>query len=633
MSEETKVRLWIWGGFMSVLVLLAIVGAVSYVSFEGTVEKFAESGRVGQSTVQVLLADRNMASVRMASRRYLETGAERLLKAYQERKEAAIKGFHEAQALIKSTDQLQSIQRVLELLNTFDAKFDQSVALYKKKVALLKETNELGAKSRIALDEFARANRAETAVMQPLQTLMRSRLEMAEVATEYNEETARHSIELAKSYIAELKVMSAAQPPERQTKLAEIASLAEGFDSGLGKTMAVLQEMNKLTEQVMDTIGREIYNTSLGVRELQVKRQSALEEEAGSFVLHAKITIGTLTLIAIGVAILCAILISTIVSRPIAVMAVAARVAEEIGELIGLAAHDGDFRNRAVTAGRTGFVATISEAVNRLFDSMCSAFTVISRDANIVALAASDCSSAVIEVNAGAAEQARSLEQVREAIRTSAEAITRVSGNAKTASAAAEQATSLVNRGQATILGMTTLMETMARNGREIALATQALGQIATKTDILATNAAIEAAGLGGDQGRRFAVIGQQIGNLSELSSSFSAKIAQLVETANRDLQAGLQAASGTRQVIEDIHRQVVETDGLIHQIADSMMAQQSAILEIDATANSLAEIGEHTVESVEQISRRLEQLRELSDATKLAVAQFKIERAAPTGG
>ena len=43
MSEESKVRLWIWGGFLSVLVLLAVVGAVSYLSFQGTVGKFTES--------------------------------------------------------------------------------------------------------------------------------------------------------------------------------------------------------------------------------------------------------------------------------------------------------------------------------------------------------------------------------------------------------------------------------------------------------------------------------------------------------------------------------------------------------------------------------------------------------------
>ncbi len=215
---------------------------------------------------------------------------------------------------------------------------------------------------------------------------------------------------------------------------------------------------------------------------------------------------------------------------------------------------------------------------------------------------------------------------MREAIRMSAEAITKVSGNAKAASNAAEQATALVNRGQITIAELAELMETIARNGREIAQVTVALGQIATKTDVLATTAAVEAARLG-DQGRGFAVIGQQIGALAEHAGGFATKISQLVETANRDLQAGLVAAGSARQVVDDIHRQVVDTDSMIRQIAEAMMSQQSAIVEIDATANSLAEIGEHNVQAGEQISMRLVQLRQLSDATKDAIGKFKIEK------
>ena len=67
----------------------------------------------------------------------------------------------------------------------------------------------------------------------------------------------------------------------------------------------------------------------------------------------------------------------------------------------------------------------------------------------------------------------------------------------------------------------------------------------------------------------------------------------------------------------------------MIRQIAEAMMSQQSAIIEIDATANSLAEIGEHNVQAGEQISQRLVQLRELSDATKDAIAKFKIDKRA----
>lgn len=626
MSEESKVRLWIWGGFLSVLVLLAIVGVVSYFSFESTVDKFAESERVGQSTVQVLLADRNVASLRSYASKYLTTGEEPLLKNYQDRRDTAVKALAESLTLTKGAELRQGIQRVSELVTSFDSRFDQAVKLREKKLQVVKDTDATGHKVRDLLDEFGKAAHAEAAAGAATETLMRSRLDLARIAGLYREDKAKEGVELGAQLAREVRELAGGQPPERKAKLAEIAVLSDSYAAGMVATVEAILELNKLTDEVMEAIGKETSATTLALRTAQAKRQSEIQGEVGSFVLHAKITIGTLTLIAIGIGIFCAVLISAMVLRPIAAMATAARVAEEIGELIKLAAHDGDFRNRTPTEGRTGFVATISVAVNRLFDSVCTAFAGISKDAANVALAASDASGAVVEVNAGAAEQARSLEQVREAIRQSAEAITKVSGNAKAASVSAEQATLFVNRGQITIAQLAELMETIARNGREIAQVTHALGQIATKTDVLATTAAVEAARLG-DQGRGFAVIGQQIGALAEHAGSSAAKIGELVATANRDLAAGLTAAGSAREVVDDIHRQVVATDGMIREIAEAMMSQQSAIIEIDATANSLAQIGEHNVEAGEQISRRLVYLRQLSDATKEAIAKFKIDR------
>ncbi|MEI8394498.1 MAG: methyl-accepting chemotaxis protein [Rhodospirillaceae bacterium] len=626
MSEESKVRLWIWGGFLSVLLLLVVVGARSYFSFEGTVDKFDESGRVGHSTVEVLLADRNVASLRSYAQRYLASGDEALLKNYHDRKDSADKALHEALNLTKGADRRQGIQRVTELVTSFDARFAQAVELRKKKIARIKEADDFGHKCRDAVDEFAKTYRAEALFMEPVETLMRSRLDLARIAGVYTEAKAKEGQELAALFAKEIRDLAAGQPPDRRARITEIFTLADSYSAGFAAAVEATIEVDTMVDQVMEAIGKEISTTTANLRSLQVKRQEVLESEAGSYVLNAKITIGILTLFAGGIAIFCAVLISAMVSRPISAMAIAARVAEEIGELIKLAAHDGDFRNRTPTEGRTGFVATISVAVNRLFDSVCDAFAGISRDAAKVALAASDASGAVVEVNAGAAEQARSLEQVREAIRLSAEAITKVSGNAKSAAAAAEQATGLVNRGQITIAGLAELMETMAKNGREVAGVTRALGQIATKTDILATTAAVEAARMG-EQGRGFAVIGQQVGALALDAGMFATKIGELVETANRDLQAGLAAAGNARQVVDDIQRQVGETDSMIRAIAEAMLAQQSAILEIDATANSLAEIGEHNVEAGEQISRRLVELRELSEATKNAIGQFKISR------
>ena len=628
MSEESKVRLWIWGGFLSVLVLLAVVGAVSYFSFEGTVDKFAESGRVGQSTVQVLLGDRNVASLRSYAKQYLANGDEALLTTYHSRKDSALKALKEALNLTKGADRRQGIQRLTELVVSFDGRFEQSVVLYKKKASQVKEADDIGHRNRDKLDEFAKAYRAEAVALEPVETLMRARLDLARVTADYTEGRAKSTTDLSVAYAKQVKELMADQPAERRARLAEIATLADGFVTIVAGALDSGRELDRLDDS-MDVIGKEISSTTLALRDLQIKRQAVLEEEAGGYVLHAKITIGTLTMIAIGVGIFCAILISTMVSRPIAAMATAARVAEEIGELIKLAAHDGDFRNRTPTEGRTGFVATISVAVNRLFDSVCDAFAGISRDANTVALAAGDASGAVVEVNAGAAQQAASLEQVREAIRMSAEAITKVSVSATAASEVADQANGLSNRGQITVAEMADLMDSSFRTNRELLKLAQTLGHTASKVDYLAATVVGEAFKLG-EPGRDFAGLCQQVCSLTKETHDSAGKICELLETSNRDLQAGSAAAGTARTLITDIRQRVADTDTMIRSIAETMLAQQSAITEIDATTNSLAEIGEHNVEAGEQISRRLVELRDISNATKAAIAAFKIETPAP---
>ena len=628
MSEESKVRLWIWGGFASVLLLLAVVSIVSYLSFEGSVVRFSESARVVGNTVRVLSADRDVAAFRRYVANYLDSGDTALLGRAHELVAEANKELADALESTKSAERRQLLQRLQELLESFSVRFDQAIKLRDKKQELVKETDSIGQRNRIALTEYAKAFHSEGIISdtaETVETLMRSRLGLARIADTFDADRAKATQDFAATYLQEIRKLAASQPPDRRARLVEIVALADSYGATLANAVETMAELKKLTDEVMEAIGKELSSTAKTLRGLQTKRQAELNEDVGDYILQAKATIGLLTAIAIVLGILCALLISRTVSRPIAEMATAARVAGEIGELIKLAAHDGDFRNRTPTQGRTGFVGTISVAVNHLFDSVCVAFASIGRNATNVAVAASDASGAVVEVNAGAAEQARSLEQIREAIRMSAEGVTKVSDNAKTASASADAATRLVNRGQITIAELAELMETIARNGREVARVTQSLGQIATKTDILATTTAVEAARLG-EHGRSFAVIGQQVGTLAEHATAFANQISELVEVSNRDLQAGLIAAEKARAVVDDIQRQVADTDTMIRTIAEAMLAQQSAILEIDATADGLAQIGEHNVQAGEQISRRLVELRALSEATRDAIARFKIE-------
>ncbi len=629
MSEETKVRLWIWGGFMSVLLVLATVGITSYTSFVSTLDRYDDSEKTNKATVDVLLAFRDLTSLRRYAAVHLDTGDEHALKRVGELKQEFAKEIGEALTLTQSADRRQGLERLRDLGASFGVRFDQSVELRVQKLALLAETDAIGHKGRSVLDEFSRAYHADAAIALPMETLMRARLDLARFAAHSTDALSKSTQDLANAYAQQIKEMVAAQPDDRKAKLAELVTLSETFGTDFTKASAIAIEMRKLTDEVMEAIGKEISSLGLSILKSQDAYQAGISSELKAYISSDKIKIGILTMIAVVISIFCAILVSRMVSRPISEMATAARAAEEIGELIKMAAQDGDFRNRTATEGRTGFVATISTAVNRLFDSVCAAFESIGHDAGKVALAASDASGAVVEVNAGAAEQARSLEQVREAIRMSAEAITKVSGSATAASAVSDQASGLANRGQITIEEMATLMEASFRTNRDLLKISQTLGHTVTKVDYLATTVAGEAFKLG-DHGREFAGICQQVCALTKDTHDFTAQICELVEATNRDLQAGSLAAGNARQLINDIRQRVSETDGMIRSIAETMLAQQSAITEIDATTNSLAEIGEHNVEAGEQISRRLVELRDISSQTKASIAAFKIERPVP---
>lgn len=222
----------------------------------------------------------------------------------------------------------------------------------------------------------------------------------------------------------------------------------------------------------------------------------------------------------------------------------------------------------------------------------------------------------VQEVAAGTDRQLASVEQGAKAIDDMSRGIRHIAANAQEASSMVVQVASMAGEGNKSIQAAVQQMNAIHHSIRELAGVvdglgnhSQAIGQIievitgiAEQTNLLALNAAIEAA-RAGEHGRGFAVVADEVRKLAEQSSQSAQKIGQLIQTIQADTKLAVESMeSGTREVQEGIFvvNHAGETFGQI-QLSITTVAEQ--IQDVSAAAQEVSAHSEQVVQAIELVS------------------------------
>jgi methyl-accepting chemotaxis protein len=230
-------------------------------------------------------------------------------------------------------------------------------------------------------------------------------------------------------------------------------------------------------------------------------------------------------------------------------------------------------------------------------------------------------SGAIGQIAAGSQEQAEGVDEATGIVNKVSGAITEVSNNARvgmeawqnTAASAAEGA----RMTHETVAGMDKVKKAMdqvsvrvtdlgERSG-EIGKIVATIDDIAAQTNLLALNAAIEAA-RAGEQGRGFAVVADEVRKLAERSSLATKEIASIVDGIRMGVKEAVSAMQQGSKDVEAGYRLATDAGGALDNILDRSRSVAKQVEQISVAAQQLQGLSSGMVEAIDRINRIVEE-------------------------
>ena len=308
--------------------------------------------------------------------------------------------------------------------------------------------------------------------------------------------------------------------------------------------------------------------------------------------------------------------------------------------------------NTQFNATRKDEMGQLQNSFDQFVGSIRDTLIRVSETATSVASASAQISSSTEEMAAGSQEQTTQSEEIARAVEQMAKSIAVNSENAGEAAHTAEKAKGAAEQGGKVVLDTVNEMKQIANVVRESAGTIQNLGKssdqigeiigviehIADQTNLLALNAAIEAA-RAGEQGRGFAVVADEVRKLAEQTTKATKQIAGMIQQIQSDSHGAVRTmANATKQVDEGIvladHagaslQEIVEISQkvthMVTQIAVANEEQSSTSEQISKNMEAIASVTQQTASGTQQIARAAEDLNRLTETLQSLVNQFKL--------